>query len=66
MTINCICERITILKKLWNREHDPKTCGILLQQLNNDIIFFCGEKLPNDLQTTIDELQKEIYKYDHN
>lgn len=24
MTINCIQERVTILKKLWNREHDEK------------------------------------------
>lgn len=64
MTINCISERLLILKKLWNRHHDPKTCNILLQQLKSDIIFFCGEKLPDELQTRIDDLQKEIYKYD--
>lgn len=65
MTINCIRERVLILKKLWNREHDPKTCDILLQQLNNDICFFLGEKLPDDLEKEIAELEKEVYNYDN-
>lgn len=64
MTINCIDERLKIIKKLWNREHDPHVIDILLKQLKSDIIFFCGEKLPDELQTRIDDLQKEIYKYD--
>lgn len=64
MTINCIDERVKIIKKLWNREHDPHVIDILLKQLKSDIIFFCGEKLPDELQTRIDDLQKEIYKYD--
>lgn len=64
MTINCIDERVRIIKKLWNREHDPHVIDILLKQLKSDIIFFCGEKLPDELQTRIDDLQKEIYKYD--
>lgn len=65
MTINCIRERVLILKKLWNRYHDNKHCSILLQQLKSDIIFFCGEKVPDELQIEIDNLQKEIYDYDN-
>lgn len=60
MTINCIKERVTILKKLWNREHDDRTMKILLNQLNNDICFFLGEKLPTDLEKEIAELEKEV------
>ena len=62
MTINCIAERVYILKKLWNRYHDNKHCSILLQQLNNDICLFLGEKLPDELEKQIDELEKEIHK----
>lgn len=29
MTINCIDERLKIIKKLWNREHDPHVIDIL-------------------------------------
>lgn len=65
MTINCIDERVKILKKLWNREHDQKTMKILLNQLNNDIVFFLGEKLPPDIDKEIEDLENEVYKYDH-
>lgn len=65
MTINCIDERVKILKKLWNREHDEKTMKILLNQLNNDIVFFLGEKLPKDIDKDIEELENEVYAYDH-
>lgn len=65
MTINCIRERVLMLKKLWNRYHDNKHCSILLQQLKSDIIFFCGEKVPDELQIEIDDLQKEINNYDN-
>lgn len=65
MTINCIRERVLMLKKLWNRYHDNKHCSILLQQLKSDIIFFCGEKIPDELQIEIDDLQKEINNYDN-
>lgn len=65
MTTNCIKERVTILKKLWNREHDEKTMKILLNQLNNDIVFFLGEKLPKEIDKEIEELEKEVHKYDH-
>lgn len=60
MTINCIEERVKILKKLWNREHDARTMKILLNQLNNDIVFFFGEKLPDDLEKEITRLEKEV------
>lgn len=60
MTINCIKERVTILKKLWNREHDEKTMKILLDQLNNDIVLFLDEKLPKDIDKEIEELNEEI------
>lgn len=60
MTINCIEERVKILKKLWNREHDARTMKILLNQLNNDIVFFLGEKLPDDLEKEITRLEKEV------
>lgn len=63
MTINCIKERVLILKKLWNRNHDAHTINVLLSQLNNDIVFFLGEKLPDDLENEIDELEKEVSKY---
>lgn len=65
MTINCINERVKILKKLWNREHDQKTMKILLNQLNNDIVFFLGEKLPPDIDKEIEDLENEVYKYDN-
>lgn len=64
MTINCIKERVLILKKLWNRNHDAHTINVLLSQLNNDIVFFLGEKLPDDLENKISELEKEVGKYD--
>lgn len=64
MTINCIKERVLILKKLWNRNHDAHTIKILLNQLTNDIVFFLGKKLPPDLEKEIDELEKEVSKYD--
>lgn len=60
MTINCIDERVKIIKKLWNREHDPHVIDILLKQLKYDIIFFCSERIPYELQIKIDELQEEI------
>lgn len=60
MTINCIDERVKILKKLWDRERDPKTMKMLLQQLNNDITYFCSERLPYELQIQIDELIEEV------
>lgn len=66
MTINCIDERVKILKKLWNREQDPRTMDILLKQLNNDITYFCSERLPYELQIQIDELTEEIHKYGNN
>lgn len=65
MTISCIRERVLILEKLWNRNHDKKHCDILLQQLTNDIVFFCSEKLTEDLERKINELDKEIHN-DHN
>ena len=65
MTINCIDERVKILKKLWNREHDSKAMDILLKQLKSDIIFFCSERIPYELQIQIDELQDEVLKYDN-
>lgn len=64
MTINCIKERVLILKKLWNRNHDAHTINVLLNQLTNDIVFFLGKKLPPDLEKEIDELEKEVSKYD--
>lgn len=60
MTINCIDERVKILKKLWNREHDPKTMNVLLKQLHNDITYFCSERLPYELQIQIDELEDAV------
>lgn len=65
MTINCIRERLLIIHKLWNREHNAKTCNILLQRLKSDIIFFCSEKAPDGLQKEIKDLQKEIWEYDN-
>lgn len=65
MTINCIDERLKIIKKLWNREHDPHLIDILLKQLKSDIIFFCSERIPYELQIQIDELQDEVWKYDN-
>lgn len=65
MTINCVHERFNILKKLWDKSHDTKHCDILLQQLKTDIVFFCHEVVPCDLQDKIDELQREIWQYDH-
>lgn len=65
MTINCIRERLLIIHKLWNREHNSKVCNSLLQQLKSDIIFFCSEKAPDDLRAEIKDLQKEIREYDN-
>lgn len=65
MTINCIDERVKIIKKLWNREHDPHVIDILLKQLNNDITYFCSERIPYELQIQIDELTEEVHKYDN-
>lgn len=60
MTIDCIRKRTEVLQHLWNREHDHKTMKILLNQLNNDITFFLGEKLPDDLEEQLNALDEEI------
>ena len=65
MTINCIDERVKIIKKLWNREHDPHVMDSLLKQLNNDITYFCRERVPYELQIKIDELTEEVREYDN-
>ena len=65
MSVDTICERKNIIKKLWNREHDPHVIDILLKQLKSDIIFFCSERIPYELQIQIDELQDEVWKYDN-
>ena len=64
MSVDTVRERTIILKKLWNRNHDAHTINVLLSQLNNDIVFFLGEKLPDDLENEISELEKEVGKYD--
>ena len=64
MSVDTVRERTIILKKLWNRNHDAHTIKVLLSQLNNDIVFFLGEKLPDDLENEISELEKEVCKYD--
>lgn len=61
MTINCIRERTLILEKMWQEHHNKKVCNILLQQLTNDIVFFLGEKLPEDLEQRLDQLDEEIH-----
>ena len=61
MTTNCIYERTLILEKMWQEHHNKKVCDILLQQLTNDIVFFLGEKLPEDLEQRLDQLDKEIH-----
>lgn len=60
MTINTIEERVTVIEKLWKRTSNKKVCNILLQQLTNDIVFFLGEKLPEELEQRIDQLDEEI------
>lgn len=62
MTIDCVRERLHIIRSLWNREHNSKVCNILLQQLRNDITFFVHEPVPTD---EVDKLQKEIEEYDN-
>lgn len=64
MSVDTVRERTIILKKLWNRNHDIHTMKVLLNQLTNDIVFFLGKKLPPDLEKEIDELEKEVSKYD--
>lgn len=61
MTINCIEERVKILEHMWNTHHNKKVMKILINQLTTDIVFFLGEKLPDDLECRIDELDKEVY-----
>lgn len=60
MTINCIRKRTEVLRHLWNEHHNKKICNILLQQLTNDIVFFLGTKLPEDLEQQLDQLDEEI------
>lgn len=62
MTINCIERRIEVLENLWNRHHDERICGILLKQLNSDITYFLGEKLPKELDQRLEVLENDIYK----
>lgn len=62
MTIETIRKRTEVLQHLWNRYHNNKICDILLQQLTNDIVFFLGEKLPEDLEKQLDTLDEEIHK----
>lgn len=60
MTIDTINERVNILEKLWNKSHDKKVMDILLSQLTSDIVFFLGEKIPDELDARIDKLYEEI------
>lgn len=60
MTIDTIRERVNIMEKLWNRNHDKKVIAILLSQLTSDIVFFLGEKVPDELDARIDKLYEEI------
>lgn len=60
MTINCIERRIEVLEHLWNRHHDERICGILLKQLNSDITYFLGEKLPKELDDRLTLLAEEV------
>ena len=62
MTLDCIRKRTEVLEHLWNRYHNTKVCDILLNQLTNDIVFFLGEKLPEDLEQRLDRLDEEIHK----
>lgn len=62
MTIDCIEERVKVLEKLWYKYHNKNHCDILLKQLTNDIVFFLGVKLPEDLETRIDKIDKEIHE----
>lgn len=64
MSVDTVRERTIILKKLWNRNYDAHIIKVLLSQLTNDIVFFLGKKLPPDLEKEIDELEKEVSKYD--
>ena len=61
MTLKCIEERVKVLESLWNRTSNKKVCDILLQQLTNDIVFFLGVKLSDNLEKRIDQLDKEIH-----
>lgn len=65
MTIDTVNKRVTALQKIWLRGQDAKLCDILLKQIKSDIVFFCHESVPFDLQNKIDELQKEIWRHDH-
>lgn len=60
MTIDTISERVNIMEKLWNRNHDKKVIAILLSQLTSDIVFFLGKKVPDELDARIDKLYEEI------
>lgn len=60
MTLGCIERRVEVLEHLWNRHHDNRICSILLKQLTSDITYFLGEKLPEDLEKRLDELDEEI------
>lgn len=63
MTIESIRERTYILENMWDKYHNKKVCSILLQDLTTDIVFFLGEKLPEDLEKTLDRLDGAIHDY---
>lgn len=65
MTIDCIRKRTEVLQHLWAAHHNKKICSILLNQLTNDIVFFLGVKLPEDLEEQLDALDEEI-NHDYN
>lgn len=60
MTIDCIRKRTEVLQHLWDNHHNKKICSILINQLTSDIVFFLGEKLPEDLEQQLDQLDEEI------
>ena len=65
MTINCIETRLHIIERIWQKHHDVKHCKIMLQQLGNDIIFMCNEKLPDNLDERLDKLINEVNENDY-
>ena len=65
MTIGCIESRLHIIERLWNKHHDVHHTKILLQQLDNDIVFMCNEKLPDELEERINKLLDEVNDNDY-
>ena len=60
MNIKQVEQRTKELEFLWNTYHNKDVCKFLINRLSTDIVFFLGQKLPQNLEERLDKFDGEI------